>query len=350
MEKRNIVKRNLLGAFLGGMLGILLCGFLHPYTLPLGCFFGVVVGYWHKEIFQSGIAGWRWSVMIVPEMVRFLRRPTKPAYEVAEEPKQPWFRFRLIDRVYTVYGLAIVVHVILNVLWIVVLGFSLSTYVESLVNSASLDFPIFIVFCALFFLVVVAPLWCYKEVYPPISVYEKYAKAKEALHYRNCYNKYGGVMFFLRALYSFSGLGLFFSISLAVSAIVWILFTIVVIAPILAVVGMIRGVFLASTKTGHWLCFGVTLAVTTLVAWMAYPRFESAQVVWMTALLAGLLSAGAVETCRFGLAWFFRANDWASNMASSSLEKSVRKKIRQWRTQVCTMSFNFFDRFTLEPI
>ena len=46
-------KRNFLGGFVGGILGILACAFIHPATLPFGCLLGVVSGFWYREIWEK---------------------------------------------------------------------------------------------------------------------------------------------------------------------------------------------------------------------------------------------------------------------------------------------------------
>ena len=50
--------RNLLGAFLGGLVGILAFGYLTPWVLPLGVLVGVVTGYWYGEIWRGCRVSW----------------------------------------------------------------------------------------------------------------------------------------------------------------------------------------------------------------------------------------------------------------------------------------------------
>lgn len=44
--------RNLLGGFIGGTLGVLFAGFIHPLASPIGLLVGVLLGYWHDIIFN----------------------------------------------------------------------------------------------------------------------------------------------------------------------------------------------------------------------------------------------------------------------------------------------------------
>ena len=50
---QNVTKKNLLGAFLGGILGILSFGYFHPAALIPGVAVGVLTGFWHDKIWQE---------------------------------------------------------------------------------------------------------------------------------------------------------------------------------------------------------------------------------------------------------------------------------------------------------
>src|SRR4051812_47450118 len=76
MEKRTISQRNLLGAFVGGMLGILALGYFNNgFLLFIGVFAGVIGGWWYQEIWNHTVKGYNDSVARTCAFGAFLFTP-----------------------------------------------------------------------------------------------------------------------------------------------------------------------------------------------------------------------------------------------------------------------------------
>lgn len=86
MTERTVSRRNLVGGFWGGILGILALGYLHPIALPFGCFFGVVVGWWYQEIWQSTVDSFHCGIVRTQHawnrFTTFVLTPTQKLREV----------------------------------------------------------------------------------------------------------------------------------------------------------------------------------------------------------------------------------------------------------------------------
>ena len=87
MKERTVSRRNLLGAFLGGVLGILAFGFLNAILLPVGVFAGVIGGWWYQEIWASTDHGFRTGIKMARALVTFL---FTPAHRLGEWRKKLW--------------------------------------------------------------------------------------------------------------------------------------------------------------------------------------------------------------------------------------------------------------------
>ena len=156
--------------------------------------------------------------------------------------------------------------------------------------------------------------------------------------YRNWerYASRGAMRFFVRDLANFFLCQISIALFLGGAAI-WFTsiggaFVLLVVAPISAMVGAVKGIYQVSTKAGHWLCFGTTVVVTALTALMAYPYLNDARVLWTVALFAGLASASATEGVRRSLVWFFSFSGHARAVASETLGAQLAPSGRAfWR-------------------
>ncbi len=101
-DNRSSSARNLLGSFLGGLLGILACAYVAPAALPIGAFLGVIIGWWAGDIahlcvtaFQYGITTWQKFLLALHRVGRLEQEPGVSL---------GWLRRRqLITKVYTYY-------------------------------------------------------------------------------------------------------------------------------------------------------------------------------------------------------------------------------------------------------
>lgn len=335
MQERSISQRNFLGAFLGGVLGILLCGFLHPYALPIGCIVGVIGGWWYEEIFMSTLIGFCrgvvWTQQTVKDLRNFILTPTGldtdpiivffhaclfmclfvPIWLVSRPVAiVRWFRVYELRRAYLLKTVACLVHVAINAMWMAPLIFFFLKYTGTKTEMGAQPF-FFLIVC------VVLPLM---TAMIPLSIFvdDERRRWKKRFRHLQFYNNKGPLRFFFKNLIDLFQ-AQFYIYLLVLGGVTYVVtvggfFLILIIAPISAVVGMFKGVYRVSTKSGHWLCLVATLGVTVATAWLTYPYFESASVVWTVALANGLASAVVTEGLRRGLVWFLMTNRRTRNM------------------------------------
>jgi len=331
MKGRTVSTRNLIGAFLGGALGILAFGYLHPAVLPFGCLFGVVVGWWYEEIWKSitdsvsrGIAGTRhaWSrfttfthtpvkklsIDIGPGLtilhffvcafVWFLSRPIAFIR---------WLRAHPINRAYAIRTLAVLSYFALNILAIVSLAFAT-------ISKDSVVMPLLFMIGGIGFLL--GPLGYL------ISDEETLKMRKFYLVWER-YSASGPFWFFIKDLVNIFRYEIS-SILATCGTLIWFFgiggaFLLLVVIPISVAVGAIKGIYEVSMRAGHWLCFGTTVVVTALTAWIAYPYLNDVRVLWIAALFAGLASAVVTEGLRYSLVWFFSISERTQAVVSETL-------------------------------
>jgi len=361
MKERTVLRRNFVGAFWGGVLGILAFGYLHPITLPFGCFFGVVVGWWYQEIWQSVIDSFRCGVVRIQhawnQFMTFLLTPTCKLKEVRFDIgpylkvfhffvfsfvwllRRPiafiqWLQAHPVNRAYATRTLAVLTHLALNALWVIPLGVYCFKDVILPKDSAM---PLLYI-CG--FLFVLLPV-----IFTPLFMYELDEKTPKMRKFYLVWEQYaasGSFRFFAKDL---ANLFLYeISMFLLVGGmLVWFtgiggIFLIFVVAPISVMVGVAKGIYEVSTRAGHWLCFGTTIVVTALTAWATHPYLDDARVLWTVALFSGLASAVATEGLRRSLVWFFSISERAQATVSATLGEQLAPSGRAfWRitTTVC---------------
>lgn len=344
MKLRSITQRNLLGAGLGGVLGILAAGYFHAALLPIGCLLGVLVGWWYEEIYQSSAdacraALSRWHrftssitmpVCRLPEvtinlqplrnvlgallsaLVWILRRPVALAR---------WCNAHPMNSARLIRMMAGLVFVGLSALWLV-------PFCRWCVRTAAIhpNDP-----AAVLFLVgLIVPIF---SIFGPLLMHVESADTEVAemrvfysdwARYADCgklaYFKHDLLNFFrvqVTMLFFLTGAGAWFLT--AGSA-----FVLFIVLPLSVIIGAIKGLCEVATRAGHWLCFAVTLVVTALSAWLSYPHFTNRTALWMVALFAGLLSALATEAVRCGLKYVFTTNWRARLIATSPVVEFLR--------------------------
>ncbi|MFA6215963.1 MAG: hypothetical protein WC768_05330 [Patescibacteria group bacterium] len=286
MKERTVSQRNFLGAFLGGVLGILTLGYVHVIVLPLGCFLGAVVGWWYQEIWQSVIASCHRGVasrrawdqsktgvrIIVLALVWLARRPTALIR---------WWRAHPMNRAYTIRTLVALTHLALN--------FTLFYCGKAVVSILYTDDDVGM--SVLVFLLITIPVLFAQFAY----LEDKTPAMRKFYLIFESYTARGPLRFFARDLAFLFLFEMVASVVLAWFAVIGGLFLIFVIVPTAAVVGAVKGIYQVSMRAGHWLCFGTTVVVTALTAWIVSPYLNDARILWIVALFAGLASAIVTE-------------------------------------------------------
>lgn len=345
MRERSVRQRNFVGAFLGGALGILLCAFLHPYALPVGCVVGVIGGWWYQEISQSSTRGWRWSRNVLPEKAR---RARAFSFERAHPIRQA----------YTVKTLAGITHVVLNVVllaalcWMVHTCGSLILPKEDLVGLVLIDVVLGIIFG---YIVIARPLCDWGDIdLPPVVSGSTMTiiQSKKNLHNWKLYKELGASKFFWKNFFSLLGYGFAgflpvfgtcFCVLISAFAICFM------ILPTIITFAVAKLIYLASTKTGHWLCLVATMVVTLTTAWLTYPYFGDVRVVWLVALTNGLASAVVTEVARTCLAWFFEKYERVRMVMAGSIIDHT-KPIESWVDKIWDEMKGFSNRMSPELI
>jgi hypothetical protein len=346
MKERSVSRRNFSGAFLGGMLGILLTGFVHASLLPVGCFLGVVLGWCYQEIWQSITSSCQRGVdrtqRVYSHLVRVLVTPTwnlkklqlnyQPLLKVLHFIffipfwifRSPllfvrWLRQHPMNQAYALRGLAISSFLSLNALGVFFLWLFVSGLNVDYEHSA---WPLLVILGA--FITILALSLSLVELCQGgrrgfYSTWDKYTKS-------------GAISFFfldLRQALSLEGRMFFVSlVTLAWFSGLGLLFLVVVILPISSLVGLTRGVYRATTQGGYWMCFAMTLITTSVVAWFTHPYFGDDRLLWAAALLAGLASAVVTKAIHSLLLRFFVTNQHVERVV---IEDLGQRLLPSWR-------------------
>jgi len=325
MSRRTVSQRNFIGAFLGGILGILAVGYLHPIALPFGCFIGVVIGWWHQEIYQFSANSFRrgidrtyetlgdFTTFVVTQnighnighkakllAVWFLSRPIALVKCLGARP---------LNRALAVGILALLTYSILNSFVSEVVASQVINYLYAIALPIEI-IKILILISGLMMIGAAFSVVLYLVGENQETILKMWGSSKSrwAIISRP-------FQFFIRVLAKIFlvEISMFFYLG---AMLIWFTgigaaFIFIVIAPISAIIGAVKAIYYVSTKTGHWLCFGTTVVVTALMALVTKPYLSDARVLWAVALLAGLTSAVATEAVRRLLVQLFLINERA---------------------------------------
>lgn len=358
MKERTVSRRNLLGAFLGGVLGILACGFFNAFLLPVGVFAGVIVGWWYQEILASTMNGFHTGILMARSLGVFL---FTPAHRLSEWRKKLWRELGDLDPPLLLFLAWVATPFIwllrrpmAGVLWIcahplhrayLVLAAILPvfyTIATAVIGSLALvlhwtaqgvdmkysfwSVPVMaagvMLFC-LYITSLVMPFMIWSES----ENEQKFTQMRRIYRVWKRYTSMGALRFY--------GSELRFITHLWFSGMTWVIACFAwfcgiggiflgTMALMSAAVGFVKGVYRVSTRAGHWFCFGVTLTTTIIAAALFRPFFEDLQFLLDLALLTGVISAIATEGLRRGLLLLFKTWRQARAIALIPLEHQLR--------------------------
>ncbi|MES2668358.1 MAG: hypothetical protein V4644_01545 [Patescibacteria group bacterium] len=380
MKERTISQRNLLGAFVGGVLGILAFGFLNALLLPIGVFAGVIGGWWYQEIwaatshgFNEGVARtralgaflftpvrrlseWRrelwkdqddmWGAFA--PILTFLALLTSPFIWLLRRPAVMvmWARSHPVNRAYLVRIATLPVFYAATSAIIGLLGFSLFRSVQGWdwnhdVRGLWVIGAILGVFM-LGILTLMAPMMFWLN-----DSDRKLDKMRSFYRTWERYSSMGVAHFYVSELA--------FMARAWLSAVVWVSVCfawfiglggvfLAIVGIVSAAIGFVKGVYQVSIKAGHWLCFGATLTTTIISAAVFHGSFGDLRILWIVALLTGVASAGVTEGLRRGFVLLFKTHRPARAVALLPLGRQLRPGGRLfWRTS--TSVGDWFIRF-----
>lgn len=309
---KNITLRNLLGGFSGGMLGILMFHLLNWSGLMLGCLVGVTVGWFHQEVWEKFCSFYDAISKIISSGHIGLPRKTwsemcgVAAYKrFAANPKIGHALF---------YALSIVMAaVIFSFAWVPCFVFA-NYYHSGALTAGGILIPVVIV-------VVIVSAACFV-----VTCLEndsvRWHKFGQKLYGENSAILFWAKLTLLHVfLSSWFTLMILSLVAVVIAAFVAMVFYLIPWVP--------KMLF---QKTGHWLCLGITLAVTSLVAWLWRPFLSDSVGLWLTALTAGVVSGGFSATAGYCL----------GRLVLSRSPKKVFKDVLNGDTWTDTLD-KFFD-------
>lgn len=327
MEKRSISHRNVCGAFVGGVLGILALGYLHPVGLPIGCLLGVIVGFWYdlignkiaEEYLRFRVKLYRCQRM-VDKMLRF--RPklfvTLPRIQamgfarriflvisqklvfafwwLSRSPAifSRWFRRHPANQMITLEIFTLVFLAALNAIWIPkVIIFSGRAASHATKGSSGELWGIVCIGTVL--------LIIFTIVMQVTALAVRYNdKLRLAYAHYEKYSQCGKLRYFLIALWELFRIELFvFFVLLCCLSGFALLIPAVLFCLVLAIgVGLFRGLASAAMSKGYGTCFVSTLLITGITGGLLYSLLTSHLLIWLVALGTGTFCGLAVEPIR----------------------------------------------------
>lgn len=339
MKKRSVTVKNVTGSLLGGISGILAFGYIHPIALPIGCLFGVLIGWWYEEIWVSAVEGWRASMSMfcgIPKstvsavtafkndicnmFLDFLRAMRSIFVGIINAFLLPckWFGNHPMNQIFVIRICAIIASIEVSALWLMPICFKIGDMSrayptgsdpQALLMLAQMMLVIIVVMSSVMYLVASS-----EDMNLFYAIWERYEKK-------------GAVLFFFDDVKMIIVSQIIFFIYLA-CFVVWFataggFFLIAIIAPLSLMIGAVKGVYAVSARSGHLLCLGVTLCVTIFSAWLMHEYFANVQILWITALAAGVVSAGVTEGMRRVIVWCCDRNVFLTNIVSTRTSKQL---------------------------
>ena len=353
MKTRSITSRNVMGGFLGGMIGILAFSW-SSFLMPVGCFIGVLFGYWFQEIIDL--------IIDFPKRIfrRFHRMPewfsgvsnefikdiTKTTSWLSELPAWLfykailWFRVLCVNPVVWFFGWllrawkfltdshpintayilqGIAVSIVTAICFIGAVWFWYAADMQHIDNNSFMVLPFMTV--VLSSIMVPVLLLC-KVVYvdtDDISL--------KMHHFYKTYDRIarlGKTIFFIRELLVCTGYAVYILLVTfgSMFAIVMLLVAVILFMGCIVILGFFRALYVVAHYEGHWLCFGVTLITTTSMA-LSIQDFLSGAMLWIVALATGCLSGVCSEIVRRGIGWFYRRFPMALEFVYRTFDEHV---------------------------
>ena len=283
--------RHLGGGFLGGALGILTLGLLTSWLTPVGCLFGVLIGFYPDVIFRetkkSWLASMRWlknfrihyPVLHLPtfRLPNFKESALYSRYRkwrnhLAEHP---------MNQAYCVRNWALVTYLALQATVITVAVI----IIDGL--SGVFQWPLGILYIFSIFCTVMG------------NTSEDEARHQMTRFYRRYefYNKHGGFLFFWRQLYVYLRINLAFFVGLIAIVSCLAFFVGLFVVPFWFVVYPLKAAYHVSKRSDHWLCLAVVLIATSISTHLLRHHI-SGQTLWLTSLGNGILCAFLSECAR----------------------------------------------------
>ena len=331
--KTNLTVRNIIGAFVGGMTGILTCYYVGVAYMPLACLIGVVLGFWHDKLiidyrknitiarafgtacgvrinqWKNGCVNYLnqpkeclhhwWAKNHTDNVVRILSWVVSlPAIFIA------WLRKHPMNRADTITCLVSVG--VIGALWRFGYFSSLFSQGEPFQNMSLpplIGVGMFIATIMLLAFPIFALMSSREGGGDMQGHYRQYSK----------YSRYGVAGW---ALYQLKNVVLLYAYAFVFTELLLVVCGLVIaglmatIAFLCVVVVPARVFWRCVKMQGHWLCFGTTV-LTTLIAWFSVRNHvNSAATAWTLALVNGICAALITEGLRHAYNWLVYKWGW----------------------------------------
>lgn len=353
MQPQHSSSRNLLGAFCGGALALLTFGYLVPIarllsylSLPIICFIGVVLGFWHQEFAHLLSQAWQSCRILIAKSwhpVRFptMRSPFPGARKFFRQQLQPsvaalwngtvwfirrpvatrrWFSAHPMNRALIAQVTTLVVFIVIQAALVVmcfnssisgvysfglaIVGFgTLITIMYGCISLATYGIPI------------------NRERQPSMFGLRQYYQ--DFAYYVD----HGWLDFMCRYFGKLLFTQLGFTARLLSPYVITIgpglLMGILIILPISLGVGFSKAFYKLARRTDHVLCFAVTLVTTIASAVLIEPYLPNAPLLWGSALATGVIAGLLVEAVQRMLVRFMQVNQRLQIFVSVPLKTRI---------------------------
>lgn len=314
MKNPSDMFRNLLGGFVGGSLGVLFAGFIHPLASPIGLLVGVLLGYWHDIIIGRCIIVYEVFCRININFGGFSHKVSK-WYRKASRMTKAWYFRRCRNFWHGLRQVSPAMYCVGRALkWCVYAPFrGLAWLVAEPIRVASI-FSVLLVIVASVVLVAVSfeavpdvgnPGGWDREIIGGIlclvssllvCVSRDASKEKQGARYSSLgpvrYVAKGFFPSFVQVLTSACMIvGMISGLFLAIISFMLVFFGGAIFF------GVLKGLWHVSSKRQHLLCLSVT-AVVTITSVIAFRHSLNGSMLWIISLATGTVSAVTTECTR----------------------------------------------------
>ncbi|MEK7630130.1 MAG: hypothetical protein AAB432_01980 [Patescibacteria group bacterium] len=342
MKTRTLSKRNWLGGFLCGLIGILTIGYLHGALAPVGGFIGFLVGFRYEEIISGAGAYWRISIKRIDNtwqrFVVFVTTPTRKLkrahINIDFSPLLKFIHFLLfvltwilmrpiaiyhwlkrhpMNRAYVILAFAVVAYFVLQFLWIIPFAQNMSARHELFLQSvAPADYErvhdngteglVMIVILGGLFPIFAGVIFSLTSIDYKISEMRLYYKRFE------CYMNHGGFYFFLQSLWRMICMEFFGALLELSMLLYWIaggaLLIAFVFAPVSAIVGSFRGFWKIMARNDYWPGLIISTVVMLAVGLLTH-QYLQGTVLWIVALATGTICGSSAVAAQRALISYY---------------------------------------------
>lgn len=352
MKTMSVRLRNIYGAFVGGVLGTIFAGFLHPVGLPFGCFLGAALGFGHQEIIRavsttfSRLTAWTYSTLgrvsesfsVRVERISswrikldWLQRLVSQVRLLSQWSLQRpaviklWWNAHLMNQELAVRAAAWTFFIVGNLALFLIL---IPAVRDGLKNVGSPFLDVLATALRLTSFIIWAPVG-----YILVKNLDRIKKSEKRRLFRRRYKLFRATTktnYFFHELKKIGIVQLSYCGYIAAQVFlvpVMVVFSFSVIAVIAVGAGIVQGVHEATRSEGYKFCASVTLTVTSLTAWFTFPHWENQTAVWLSALFAGCASAVTVELTRPWLASFIEDHKRLKALSAVAIEDRIRPRL-----------------------